>query len=53
MIPYRAYIPTLLNYVTDAVSSQLDTQLFFMDDADSLGVTDPVSEKEIISNRIR
>ena len=39
--PYRAYIPTILKYGSDAVSSQLDTQLFYMDDADSRGVTDP------------
>ena len=39
--PYRAYIHTVLNYGSDAVASQLDTQLFFMDDADSPGVTDP------------
>ena len=39
--PYRAYIPTVLNYGPGAVSSQLDTQLFFMDDSDSPGVSDP------------
>ena len=39
--PYRAYIPTILKYGTDAASSQLDTQLFKMDDSDSPGVTDP------------
>lgn len=39
--PYRAYIPTILKYGTDAVSSQLDTQLFKMDDSDSPGVRDP------------
>ena len=39
--PYRAYIHTLLNYGTDAVKSQLDTQLFIRDDYDSPGVTDP------------
>ena len=39
--PYRAYIPTILNFGSDAVSSQLDTQLFHMDDSDSPGVTDP------------
>ncbi|XP_053398235.1 uncharacterized protein LOC123534687 [Mercenaria mercenaria] len=33
--PYRAYIQTVLNYGKDATSSQLDTQLFNMDDADS------------------
>ena len=41
--PYRAYIPTILKYGTEAVSSQLDTQLFYMDDSDSPGVTDPSS----------
>ena len=39
--PYRAYIQTLLNYGSETVKSQLDTQLFFRDDADSPGVTDP------------
>ncbi|XP_045167453.2 uncharacterized protein F54H12.2-like [Mercenaria mercenaria] len=39
--PYRAYIQTLLNYGSNAVSSQLDTQLFIRDDSDSPGVTDP------------
>ena len=37
--PYRAYIHTLLNYGTDAASSQLITQLFHMDDFDSPGKT--------------
>ena len=31
----------MLNYGTDAVKSQLDTQLFIRDDYDSPGVTDP------------
>ena len=39
--PYRAYFHTLLNFGTDAVKSQLDTQLFIRDDYDSPGVTDP------------
>ena len=39
--PNRAYIPTILKYGTGAVSSQLNNQLFFTDDADSPGVTDP------------
>ncbi|XP_060554040.1 uncharacterized protein F54H12.2-like [Ruditapes philippinarum] len=39
--PYRAYMQTLLNYGSDAITSQLDTQLFIRDDADSPGVTDP------------
>ena len=51
--PYRAYIPTLLNYGTDAVSSQLDTQLFFMDDADSPGVTDPASTNNGLYERAK
>ena len=41
--PYRAMIQTLLKYGSDADSSQLDTQLWDMDDADSPGVTDPGS----------
>lgn len=39
--PYRAYIQTLLNYGRDALSSQIKTQGWFQDDADSPGVTDP------------
>lgn len=39
--PYRAYIQTLLNNGGDAVSSQLDTQGWLMDDFDSPGDTDP------------
>jgi hypothetical protein len=39
--PYRAYIQTLLNYGEDAQSSQMGTQGWLMDDADSPGVTDP------------
>ena len=39
--PYRAYIQTLLKYGQDALSTQLRTQGWCMDDADSLGVTDP------------
>lgn len=39
--PYRAYIHTLLRYGQDALSSQVQTQGWFMDDADSPGVTDP------------
>ena len=49
--PYRAYIPTLLNYWT--VSSQLDTQLFFIDDADSPGVTDPASTNNGLFERAK
>ncbi|XP_052761972.1 uncharacterized protein F54H12.2-like [Mya arenaria] len=39
--PYRAYIPTILKYGRDAADSQLTTQCFIMDDADSPGVVDP------------
>lgn len=39
--PYRAYIQMILKYGMDAVTSQLDTQLFTQDDADSLGASDP------------
>lgn len=39
--PYRAYIPTLLNYGSETQRSQLDTQLFIRDDSDSPGVTNP------------
>ena len=51
--PYRAYIPTIINYGTDAVSSQLDTQLFFMDDADSPEVTDPASTNNGLFERAK
>lgn len=39
--PYRGYIHTLLNYGQDAMSTQLETQGWKMDDARSPGVTDP------------
>ncbi|MEW8544394.1 MAG: hypothetical protein AB2693_12745, partial [Candidatus Thiodiazotropha sp.] len=39
--PYRAYIHTLLNYGGDALSSQVQTQGWFIDDSDSPGVSDP------------
>lgn len=39
--PYRAYIQTLLNYGDDALSPQMQTQAWCIDDADSPGVTDP------------
>ena len=38
--PYRAYIQTLLSYGQDALSSQIQTQLWYMDDSDSPGETD-------------
>lgn len=38
---YRAYIHSLLNYGQDADSSQLRTQGWIIDDADSPAVTDP------------
>ena len=38
---YRAYIQTLLHNGQDALSSQLQSQGWHMDDADSPGVTDP------------
>ena len=51
--PYRAYIPTILNYGTDAVVSQLDTQLFYMDDSDSPAVTDPASTNNGLFERAK
>ncbi|MCG8035337.1 MAG: hypothetical protein JAZ03_24590 [Candidatus Thiodiazotropha taylori] len=39
--PYRAYIHTLLRYGQDALSSQVQTQGWYIDDSDSPGVTDP------------
>ena len=39
--PYIAYIQTLLKYGQDALLSQLQTQGWCMDDADSPSVTDP------------
>ena len=38
--PYRAYIQTLLKYGQDALTSQMRTQGWKMDDSDSPGVTD-------------
>ena len=49
--PYRAYITTLLKYGTDAVTSQLDTQLFIRDDADSPGVSDPTGSNNELFQR--
>ena len=49
--PYRAYITTLLKYGTDAVTSQLDTQLFIRDDADSPGVSDPTGSNNGLFQR--
>ena len=49
--PYRAYIPTILNFGSDAVSSQLDTQLFCMDDSNSPGVSDPSGTKNGLFER--
>ena len=39
--PYRAYIHTLLNYGQDALSSQIQTQGWMMDDWDAPDDTDP------------
>jgi hypothetical protein len=39
--PYRAYIQTLLNYGQDALSSQIVTQGWVIDDSDWPGDTDP------------
>ena len=41
--PYRAMIQTLLKYGSEAKSSQLESQIWTMDDSDSPGVTDPTS----------
>lgn len=38
--PYRAYIYTLLNYGSAALSFQMQSQGWLIDDADSPGVTD-------------
>jgi hypothetical protein len=39
--PYRAYIQTLLNYGQEALSTQIQTQGWQIDDADSPDVSDP------------
>lgn len=49
--PYRAYIQTLLNYGQDALSSQIQTQGWIMDDSDSPGVTDPNGSNNGLFNR--
>ena len=51
--PYRAYIQTLLKYRQDALSSQLQTQGWRMDDADSPGVTDPSGSNNRLFERAR
>ena len=43
--PYRAYIPTLLIYGQDALSSQIESQGWILDDADYPEVTDPSGSK--------
>ena len=42
----------MLNYGTDASKSQLDTQLFFQDDADSPGITDPSGSNNGLYERV-
>ena len=48
---YRAYIQTLLNYGQDALSTQVTTQGWYMDDADSPGVTDPTGSNNALYER--
>ena len=49
--PYRAYIHTLLHYGQDALVSQVQTQGWTMDDADSPGVTDPTGSNNGVFER--
>ena len=49
--PYRAYIHTLLKYGGDALSSQIQTQGWLMDDHDSPGVTDPAGSNKGLFER--
>ena len=51
--PYRAYIHTLLNYGQDALSSQIQTQGWFIDDSDSPGVTDPAGTNNGLYERAK
>jgi hypothetical protein len=51
--PYRAYIQTVLNYGQDAKSSQLQTQVWLQDDADSPAVTDPSSTNNGLFERAK
>ena len=50
---YRAYIPTLLKYGQDALSSQIKSQGWLMDDADSPGVTDPAGTNNGLFERAK
>ncbi|MES9881407.1 MAG: hypothetical protein ABW185_11055, partial [Sedimenticola sp.] len=49
--PYRAMIQTLLNFGGDAASTQLQSQLFIKDDADSPGETDPTGNNNGLFDR--
>lgn len=51
--PYRAYIHTLLNYGQDALTSQVQTQGWFMDDSDSPGVSDPAGTNNGLFERTK
>ena len=51
--PYRTYIDTLLNYGQDALSTQIQTQGWYMDDADSPAVTDPSSTNNGLFERAK
>ena len=50
---YRAYIPTLLKYGQDALLSQIKSQGWVMDDADSPGVTDPAGTNNGLFERAK
>lgn len=53
MNSYRAYINTLLKNGPDALTSQLTTQGWMMDDSDAPGVTDPGSTNSGLFERAR
>ncbi|MES9880032.1 MAG: hypothetical protein ABW185_04040 [Sedimenticola sp.] len=50
--PYRAMIDTLLNYGSDAKSSQIQSQLWRMDDVDGFGVGETERAKLIEGSKI-
>ena len=41
--PYKAYLDTVLNYAEDAKESQLETQLYYKDNANYMDETDPMA----------
>lgn len=50
--PYRAIVDAMMNYGGDAKKSQLMSQLYLPDDADSPEVCDPASTKMVYMKEV-